>query len=396
MLTLFALAARAADKDDLQVHEWGVFTIFNDVKYANANRKAEWARLPDAFYRQFPTQRLKWAPAAWDKPVIYFYTARPVLDVEVTVKFAGGGAPVVWWPCAARPVNSTSTPASDQPLPRFDSLTWRARLGAAALAPSEPLDGSWLADARVKDAAPVTVSASLPHGSRPWENRSSETEQFIFYDGLVPAPDYLRCPAGDEMSFTLRNAAKFDIEHLWLIDRRDATTRAVATSIKSGEERKAAFKPVETRAVIADVRAALVAAGLFEAEADAMLKVWHKGFFENGGVVAFYLLPQGEYDRMLPLTITPQPANPRARVGVAFHPNFEADPVIDRRVRDLIQRLDDGDYKSREAAKAALIDIGPVAMRYLRDAAEKTDSEEIRRLSKRVLDAIDPSEWLKP
>src|SRR4051812_36275986 len=150
LLVTCGWVARGAETD-LVVHEWGVFTVFNDVKFANANRKAEWGRLPDAFYRQFPAQRLKWAPASWDKPIVYFYTSRPSLDVEVGVKFTGGGAPVVWWPCAAEPANRSSGPVGGEPVARFDSLTWRATLGGSPPL-SEPLDGTWVADARVKEA----------------------------------------------------------------------------------------------------------------------------------------------------------------------------------------------------------------------------------------------------
>ena len=34
-----AFEMTALAKDDLVVHEWGVFTIFNDAKYANVNRR---------------------------------------------------------------------------------------------------------------------------------------------------------------------------------------------------------------------------------------------------------------------------------------------------------------------------------------------------------------------
>jgi hypothetical protein len=57
-------------RDDLVVHEWGVFTVFNDVKYANVNRAEEWGSLPRFFYRQFPKERLRWVPSAWDKPIV--------------------------------------------------------------------------------------------------------------------------------------------------------------------------------------------------------------------------------------------------------------------------------------------------------------------------------------
>src|SRR6516162_2768788 len=91
------------DKDDLVVHEWGVFTVLNDAKYANANRKEEWGSLPTFFYRQFPKERLRWMPSAWDKPLIYFYAKSESMHLRVKVTFTEG-APVVWWPAAAEPV----------------------------------------------------------------------------------------------------------------------------------------------------------------------------------------------------------------------------------------------------------------------------------------------------
>jgi hypothetical protein len=170
-------------------------------------------------------------------------------------------------------------------------------------------------------------------------------------------------------------------------------------SLKAGEERKLEVRPLDgdagVRKLADEVRGALVAAGLFDAEADALLKVWRKGLFESPGAVAFYLLPRAEYDRMLPLTVKPAPAKGPVRVGLAYHPNFEANPAIEKRVAELIRQLDDGSYREREAAKKALIEAGPTALRALREAAEKTDSEEVRRLAARILETIDPSEWLK-
>ena len=55
----------------------------------------------------------------------------------------------------------------------------------------------------------------------------------------------------------------------------------------------------------AQVRAALIAAGLFDAEADSLLRIWDSGFFNAEGLTAFYITPRSEYDRMLPLKILP-------------------------------------------------------------------------------------------
>ena len=77
-------------KEDLVVHEWGVFTVLNDAKYANANRKEEWGSMPKFFYRQFPVERLHWVPSAWDKPVVYFYAKPTPLHLKVKVTFTEG------------------------------------------------------------------------------------------------------------------------------------------------------------------------------------------------------------------------------------------------------------------------------------------------------------------
>src|SRR5581483_3880066 len=60
-------------KNDLVVHEWGVFTLFNDAKYADTYRKKEWGSLPSFFYRQFPKEHFHWHPAIVTKPVVYSY-----------------------------------------------------------------------------------------------------------------------------------------------------------------------------------------------------------------------------------------------------------------------------------------------------------------------------------
>ena len=86
-----AFQLKPLGKEDFMIHEWGVFTVFNDAQYANVNRKEEWGSLPSFFYRQFPKERLRWVPSAWDKPFIYFYAKPQSLQINVQVTFAAGG-----------------------------------------------------------------------------------------------------------------------------------------------------------------------------------------------------------------------------------------------------------------------------------------------------------------
>jgi len=393
-------------EQDLTVHEWGVFTVFNDQQYANLNRKAEWGDLPDFFYRQFPKQRLRWSPSSWDKPLIYFYSKRPCLKLNVSVKFVRG-TPVVWWPATAKPYDDSGR-LEPVAIPRFNALTWSAWLGSSVpnprgeepsatqwITPVEtPLPADqWLVHARLKQAALLTVAGSKMKRTNPWETAQSESERFIFYDGLVPSPDYLHCTANDARSTTVKNSAGFPIDRLYLIDRRQpGNTQAVRTSLAVGEERKIDFAPPGD--FIRQFRADLLEAGLFEAEADSLLKIWHKGFFENPGIVAIHLLPRSEYDAMLVLDVTPKPATPPTRVGIAFHPNFDAEPAITARVKEWITQLDADDFKTREEAIRHLTTAGPLA-RGLLEKAATTGSAEVKTSARAILESTDAGAWLK-
>src|SRR5207253_5011731 len=101
---------------------------------------------------------------------------------------------------------------------------------------------------------------------------------------------------------------------------------------------------------VKQLRKALLDAGLFEPEADSLIKIWQKRLLESDGLVAFHILPVSEYDRMLPLDILPAPAAKPVRVGIALHPNLEIEPALRERVGPLIRQLDDAKYEVRTVA----------------------------------------------
>jgi hypothetical protein len=397
-------------KDDLIVHEWGVFTVLNDAKYANANRKEEWGGLPLFFYRQFPKERLNWVPSAWDKPLIYFYAKPAAMQLRVKVTFKEG-APVVWWPAAADPVDNWPGPQIVEVGRPFRSLTWEIALGDTASKSGKqvkveefPLPPEcWLQQARLASASKVTVSGADPDKARTGRGLSGrpETERFLYYDGLVPAPDYLHCEKVEDTFIALRNLAKFEIARLFVVDRR-AKERVgfVAQAGLASGPNKIGFTTIPAgdwpAAGKKQVRKALLDAGLFEAEADSLLAIWHQRLFEADGITAFHILPAGEYDRMLPLDIQPAPAARPVRVGIALHPHLEVEPALAQRVAGLIRDLDDPKYQKRQSASKELLEIGPVAIGTLRAELQKKPSLEMKRRIESILDRVDAMEWLKP
>jgi hypothetical protein len=272
----------------------------------------------------------------------------------------------------------------------------------------------WVRQARLLTATPLTVEgtdtdlkAVLEYWRRSMGGTLSrpETERFLYYDGLVPAPDYLRCEEIDASTITLRNRASFDFTRLFVVDRRAKDTVGFA-SIDSREPFKAGtIRKIEPRPIAAkdwpaeglkQVRKALVDAGLFEPEADALLAIQRSVLLETEGVSVFHILPVSEYDRMLPLSILPAPVQKPVRVGIAFHPHVEIEPDLVARVTGLIQQLDDGSFVKRDAASKALEGIGPMAIALLRAELKKNPPLEVRRRIEAILDRVDVAEWLQP
>jgi hypothetical protein len=404
----------SGDAPKLTVHEWGVFCSFADDKYANADRKQEWASMPDEFYRQFPTHKLRGVEVLdpnpprdfTKKPIIYFYSDRQNLHLEVKLTFAQG-APAVWWPCAQLPLDD----GSGKPGDIFRTLQWSGKLTADG---SEEVGAgfrisdytvktgpdSWVNQARidgpawfVTDDQPKFVPPPGPpnqvhtarNGIYGFRNQS---EKFIYYDGLIPAANYVQCAALADDSVTLENSAKFDMANLIVIDHRapKAARWALVEKLAAGGRVKAALQSTgdgKTAAAREELGRDLKNAGLFENEVKSALAIWDKGLFDRPGITAIYLLPQSEYDRVLPLAVSPKP-DKIIRVGIAMQGQIDLTPtVLAARVKDLIVKMDADDYHVRDKAAQELSALGASAMGAIRKAKAGKLSEEVRiRLDK--------------
>jgi hypothetical protein len=138
----------------------------------------------------------------------------------------------------------------------------------------------------------------------------------------------------------------------------------------------------------------LVKAGLFAAEANSALAIWKTGFFWHPGVTAIYILPQAEYDRLLPLTIKPAPPK-LVRVGIVQQCGLEGQPAVAKRAAELIAKLDDASFQVREAASKELSALGPAVFPLLRKALADAGSQEVKLRIQEILDKLDASEWLE-
>ena len=79
--------------------------------------------------------------------------------------------------------------------------------------------------------------------------------------------------------------------------------------LEAGQEAVAMLPEADgTPADLAEVLLkALTAAGLYEREAQAMVKTWDSAWFREEGTRLLYLVPRARTDELLPLAIAPKP-----------------------------------------------------------------------------------------
>ena len=370
------------------VHEWGVFTVYSDVETANIDVRHEWADLPKFVFGRM-VQRVEPFYGPVLKPVIHFHTEESfdfVLDVGLP-----GGRAAVWWPAAERyahPKTKTETLQF-----RGSTRTYRVQGGREPGLETVP-DGHWFEALRKVGAATLFVSGSR---TRAVPGHVWHRENFLFYDGLVPAPDCVRTriEGGKVLLDSRVDHAVFDVT---VVDRREAGKVRVARLEKLAPraagvapeflEMKADDAP---RGCAARLTEQLAAAGLNPDEAASLAGIWRAGFFERPGLSMLYRLPQERYDRMLPLTVAPTPEKV-VRVGLVLHPQCE--PVTREAVDRILRDFDDPEFEVREAAQKRLDAFGPTVVGILKGLDRSKLSAEARSRVAAVLDRFETDRLL--
>ena len=372
------------------VHEWGVFSVTHDAAYANADRRAELEELPKFMYGQMATRELPkhFVPRRVRKPVVFFHAPGP-LTVEFRVAFAEG-LPLVWWPATETPSIDDGAGLQPANAPPARELFWRLYLAKPPYQVGRPAElkevgtGHWVKALREVKCANVFVEV----GQRGVE---LEREQFVYYDGLIPRGKGAAITV-EKDRVSLTNEAKHPLYDVTVIDRRTPDKPRVARVAKldAGAKQDADLTdagdsrwPEKAARTLQDQ---LKDAGLNDDEAKSLVVVWKGEFFEADGVTLFYRLPQEEYERLLPATITPRPEK-LVRVGLMHH--IHCEPDLAERVAKLVKQLDDDDFNKREAAQKELARLGRGAFPHLKKLRPTLFAPEVQRRVDELLEKHD-------
>ncbi len=275
--------------DLLTVHEWGTFTSIADI----SGTPQPWlplsgpADLPCFVHRsQLVFKSAMQETVRMETPVLYFYSPKPV-TASVHVTFLRGMI-TEWYPTA-----QMNTPAA---------IDW-THLSISrddATLPREPGPSHYYA-ARNTDAMSV--------------ESAGEHEKLLFYRG-VGSFDIPVQPALTATGVTIRNTASNSLPLVMVFENRGGRIGYSALHDVSGSN---TVEFPQLRGSLGEVHNALettlIQSGLYPLEAAAMLETWRDSWFEQGMRV-FYVLPKSAVDKVLPLSVHPQPLQTvRAFVG---------------------------------------------------------------------------------
>jgi hypothetical protein len=352
-------AGPAAAPARLVVHEWGTFTRFSGSDGVPVGFSPDNTDLPGFVYYQEGDPNSKAIRLAQDgtvsmeTPVMYFYTDKEA-RASIRVDFPKGWI-TEWYPFAATP------PAHNgrQPRARGQSLRWDVKLlvGESASLPREQGESHYY-QARETDAALVQAEVKAPEGQRDPALRGGvlvQREKFLFYRGVgaFAPPVALRVLGAGRVRVT--NTAGVHVGGLMLVAVHGGKVGfRTLEDVGAGAEAATTIPDANaTPADAADVMVKnLIAAGLYEKEARAMVKTWESAWFGEEGERLLYLEPRTRADELLPLTIEPKPTElVRVLVGRHDYLTPEQEANADRQVQRARAAQDELDASAKELLK---------------------------------------------
>lgn len=339
-------------------HEWGTFTSFAGSDGMHVGFTPNNVDLPGFVYHQIdPLSKGGYLVLAgkvsMETPVIYFY-ANQDTRVAVNVGFPQGWL-TEWYPVAT--VEPGANTLARKP---GQSMRWDVKVLANEMVkfPEEEMKPNHYYHARETDASPVQVIDPRNPGHN--GGQVVQSEKFLFYRGVgaFTPPVTVRAQGGNKV--TVHNSGATPVSGLVLMTARGgkvAFTPLADVAAKGQTEATLPEDFVAASELGAHLVKQLTAAGLYEKEAQAMVKTWDSAWFGEDGHRLLYLVPRTLTDELLPLTLDPKPTKIE-RVLVGRHdfvtPEQEADVEKQvRRVRAAQAELDDARQTLRKVGRFA-------------------------------------------
>jgi hypothetical protein len=301
-------AQKANSDPGVIAHEWGTFTSVA----GESGQAVEWLPLNGpsdlpGFVEHFRGTGFKiglGGTIRMETPVLYFYSTHDT-TVDVSVSFFHGLI-TEWYPHATliEPSSSLNNVVLFQQQ-SSGSISWKS----VSVQPSANFAFPQESQSSHYYAARNTNSSSLRISTR---DGGEETEKFLFYRGVSVAPAPLSAIVLPGGQIEVMNQTDAEIPKLIFFERRGE--KMGFREITALREAAILDPPVlgvsqnsSLDSLLPDLEASLISSGLYPEEAHAMLESWKDSWFEEGSRL-IYIVPRLFVDKILPLSIEPQPA----------------------------------------------------------------------------------------
>ena len=178
-------------------------------------------------------------------------------------------------------------------------------------------------------------------------------EKFLFYRGVGNFDLPVKMQSLGEGKFYVTNTGRDPIHAAFLVQVNDGKVRFTHMGKIAKEATVILSAEPQTLETLADAMVKdLAADGLYEKEARAMVNTWRDSWFTEEGTRVLYILPRAWTDGILPMKLTPEPAQlTRVMVGRAeiISPGVPAHlrALLDRAAAQVAVRLGRGSGRGR-------------------------------------------------
>jgi hypothetical protein len=305
----FAISSHSLGNDvrpvssSLTAHEWGTFTSIA----GSDGQAVEWSPLTGstdlpAFVEHFRDPGFKLGlrgTVRMETPVLYFYDSREE-TVSVSVKFSEGVI-TEWYPHASRVEPAAKLYGETlHNAGASGGIAWDAITLAPTGRPDFPagnVSDHYFA-ARMTSSTPLRVKSAA----------GEQQEKFLFYRGVSTFSVPLSATLDAAGKLRVKNRGDQEIPATILFERRG---EKMGYRVGGSMQKEAILDPLELTASIddlaRDLEGILVAQGLYQDEAHAMVETWKSSWFEEGSRL-LYIVPPAFVNEVLPLSINPAPA----------------------------------------------------------------------------------------
>jgi hypothetical protein len=362
-------AIAAPQENRLIAHEWGTFTSIAGIDGA----ALEWrpldgaSDLPGFVYQinknrakglrhDYATKATRESLIRMETPVIYFYADR---EMVVSAKVAFPSGKITEWFPQARSIESG-----------IDWGRFTVLPDAKVALPVEPGDSHYY-PARETDANLLRICST----------RQTQHEKFLFYRGVgnFNPPVNVRLE-GEQL--VLKNLQDAGIAQAIIYENRkgraayrviDFLNKEASVPLSSVNQQKDSLEQ--------ELEKMLVAQGLFEKEAKAMIKTWRGSWFEEG-LRVLYILPRKTTDMLLPIQIEPQPEE---LVRVMVCRTEVITPEMEASIEQSVANIDSAVAEKRQEAKHTLERYGRFAEPILKRVMQKTSDSALQSRIARLI-----------